>query len=332
MSSEIAGLDVSIHSPARAEAVLHEKNYSNRFPCALCRALLILLITAGAGSSLASTVASAASGEAGGFAHPEAASVILNFQLFATYVGMFALFLLPFLGWRVFQLWSWKRQRLRLMSVPLGHASAFASVREEERKQLSRELHDSVGQVLTAVGLQLRAMRSKSLSVEQLHSRLDEACRLNGEALRLVRDLAMGLRSGLPDHIGLAAALELRARQLFDEAEIRTSVQVSQDVDELPEDQRICIYHCVLEALTNCAKHANPSSIRILVRSDGNSVNVMVEDDGVGFDHQTSGSGLGLVGMRERIARVNGRMSIVARQQGGTALCLKIPVARGETV
>ena len=323
MSSEITGLDVSIHSPARALAVLHKKNYSNRFPCAL-GALLILLLTA-------STGASAASGVRGVLAHSEAAFVILNFQLFAAYVGMFALFLLPLVGWRVFQLWNWKRQRLRLLSVPLARANAFTSAREEERKRLSRELHDSVGQVLTAVGLQLRAMRSKSLSVEQLHSRLDEACRLNGEALRLVKDLAMGLRTGLPDHIGLAAALELRTRQLFDESEVRTSLQVSQEVDELPEDHRICIYHCVLEALTNCAKHANASSIRIRVGSDGNSVNVMVEDDGVGFDHQTLGSGLGLLGMHERIARVNGRMSIVARQHGGTALCLKIPVARGET-
>jgi signal transduction histidine kinase len=332
MSSEIAGLDVSVHSPARPEAALHEKNHSNSFPFALRLALLILLVAACAGSSLALTSASAPRGDAGVFAHPEAASVILNFPLFATYIGMFAMFLLPILGWQVFQLWSWKRRRLRLLSVPLARASAFSSVREEERKRLSRELHDSVGQVLTAVGLQLRAMRSKSLSTEQLHSRLDEACRLNGEALRLVRDLAMGLRTGLPNHIGLAAALELRARQLFDESEIRTSLQVSHDVDELPEEQRTCIYQCVLEALTNCAKHANPSSIRIQVRSDGNSVNVKVEDDGIGFDHQTLSSGLGLLGMRERIAGVNGRMSIVARQQGGTALCLEIPVVRGERV
>jgi signal transduction histidine kinase len=263
----------------------------------------------------------------------EATAVVLNIRLFAAYIGMFALFLIPILGWRAFQLWNQKRQRERFRHVALTQASAFPSAaRDEERKRLSRELHDTVGPILTAVGLQLRAIRLKPLSTEQLHARLDEACRLNGEALRLVRDLAMGLRPGLSEHLGLAAVLELRARQLFDQSEIRTSLQVSRDVDELPEEQRTCIYHCVLEALTNCAKHANPSSIRIQVRSHGDLVNVTVEDDGIGFDHRNLGSGLGLLSMRERVAGVNGRMSIVARQQGGTALCLEIPMARGAMV
>ena len=328
MSSEIAGLGVSLHSPARAKAVPDRENCSPSFLFRFCVPILILLAAAG-GSAPALSAPTAAVGESGMF---EATSVVLNIRLFAAYIGMFTLFLIPILGWRAFQLWNQKRQRERFLHVPLAQASALSSARDEERKRLSRELHDTVGPILTAVGLQLRAIRLKYLSTEQLHARLDEACRLNGEALRLVRDLAMGLRPGLSEHLGLAAALELRARQLFDQSEIRTSLQVSRDVDELPEEQRTCIYHCVLEALTNCAKHANPSSIRIQVRSHGDLVNVIVEDDGIGFDHRDLGSGLGLLGMRERVAGVNGRMSIVARQQGGTALCLEIPVVRGAMV
>jgi len=328
MSSEIAGLGGSLQSPARAKAVPDRKNCSPSFLFRFCVPILILLAAAG-GSAPALDAPTTAVGESGMF---EATSVVLNIRLFAAYIGMFTLFLIPILGWRAFQLWNQKRQRERFLRVPLAQASALSSARDEERKRLSRELHDTVGPILTAVGLQLRAIRLKSLSTEQLHARLDEACRLNGEALQLVRDLARGLRPGLSEHLGLAAALELRARQLFDQSEIRTSLQVSRDVDELPEEQRTCIYHCVLEALTNCAKHANPSSIRIQVRSHGDLVNVTVEDDGIGFDDRDLGSGLGLLGMRERVAGVNGRMSIVARQQGGTALCLEIPVARGAMV
>ena len=298
MSSEIAGLGVSLHSPARAKAVPDRENCSPSFLFRFCVPILILLAAAG-GSAPALSAPTAAVGESGMF---EATSVVLNIRLFAAYIGMFTLFLIPILGWRAFQLWNQKRQRERFLHVPLAQASALSSARDEERKRLSRELHDTVGPILTAVGLQLRAIRLKSLSTEQLHARLDEACRLNGEALQLVRDLARGLRPGLSEHLSLAAALELRAR------------------------------HCVLEALTNCAKLANPSSIRIQVRSHGDLVNVIVEDDGIGFDHRDLGSGLGLLGMRERVAGVNGRMSIVARQQGGTALCLEIPVVRGAMV
>jgi signal transduction histidine kinase len=326
MSREMTGLGESLHNLARAEVVQIEIGRAAKHFFGICLRLVLLLATVvGPTTLLAGPVAT--------HAYSQSSAVAFNLPLLATYAGMFALFVLPVFVWHWLQQQSARRKSVVPRNSPRFRAdmSDSRSVYEEERKHLSRELHDSIGQILTAVGLQLRAIRSKSLSSDQLQLRLDEACRLNGEALRLVRDLARGLRMTLPG-TGLAAALESQARQLFDVSGVRISLQISEDLDALPEQQRMCIYRCVQEALTNCAKHAHASSVRIAVQSRGDRVNVSVEDDGVGFNHQTSEPGLGLLGMRERIADVNGKLSIDARRQGGTVLRLEIPSTRSTPV
>ncbi len=220
-----------------------------------------------------------------------------------------------------------KRRPLPYVRTPF---SRFWRAQEDERKELSRELHDSVGQTLTAVGLQLRALRSNSLPPEQLRAGLDETCRLNAEALRLVRDLAMGLRPALLDDVSLIAALEWQARQFSRHTGVPASLESAGDLQDLPEAQRTCIYRCVQEALNNCAKHAQAKSVRIVVCVSDGSMSVTIEDDGIGFDHgNIPHTGLGLLGMRERVTEVNGKLSIVSGQRGGTAVTLEIPVRRG---
>jgi signal transduction histidine kinase len=202
----------------------------------------------------------------------------------------------------------------------------FWRAQEDERKHLSRELHDSVGQTLTAVGLQLRALRCTPLPPEEMRTLLDETCRLNAEALRQVRDLAMGLRPALLDDVSLVTALEWQARQFARQSGISATLEASGDLEELPETHRLCIYRCVQEALTNCAKHAHAQNIRIVVRGSAGTVKVAIVDDGIGFDSSKSVKGLGLLGMRERAAGVNGTLSVTSREHSGTALTLEIPV------
>ncbi len=327
MSRSKAGLGESLHDLARTAVIKRNTSNTTNRSSGISLYLVLLLATVVGLSVLLAAAPGAASAQST-HANLQASAVAFNFPLLAKYAGMFALFVLPV------SIWRWRQQRTAKRQKPANgpkfraDESSFLAAHEEERKHLSRELHDSVGQVLTAVGLQLRAIRSKSLSQDQLQLRLDETCRLNGEALRMVRDLARGLRTTLPQ-TGLAAALESQAHQLFDLSGIRISLQISQDLDALPEEQRMCIYRCVQEALTNCARHAHASSVRIAVHSRPDTVNVSVEDDGVGFDHQNSSAGLGLLGMRERVADVNGKLSINARRQGGTELRLEIPTARG---
>jgi len=198
---------------------------------------------------------------------------------------------------------------------------------DDPRKHLSRELHDSVGPILTGIGLQLQALRRTQLPPNELRGELEEVSRLNAEALRLVRDLAMGLRPSLIDDVNLGAALEWRARQFRRQTGILTVVDCAGDFPELTEEQRICIYRCVQEALTNCAKHASAKNVRIEVRASADEVRVRIEDDGVGFDHTRGfGSGLGLVGMRERASIIDGKVSIARGKMGGASVTLEIPI------
>ncbi|MGC2193052.1 MAG: sensor histidine kinase, partial [Terriglobales bacterium] len=213
-----------------------------------------------------------------------------------------------------------EKTKRRVLSVRMEPSASFWRAQEDERKHLSRELHDSVGQLLTGVGLQLRALRSASLPPEEMRNQLEEACRLNAEALRQVRDLAMGLRPALLDDVSLVTALEWQARQFSRQTGISASLQANGEIDRLPETHRTCIYRCVQEALTNCSKHARARNIRIALRASASTVNVIIEDDGIGFDVNKTARGLGLLGMRERVAGVNGILSVASRTQSGTAL------------
>lgn len=216
--------------------------------------------------------------------------------------------------------------RPRILSVPSQPATDFWRGQEEERKQISRELHDSVGQILTASGLQLRALRSNRLLPEEMRDDLEETCRLNAEALRQVRDLAMGLRPALLDDVSLVAALEWQIRQFARQTGITATVEARGNTDTLSEAHRICIYRCVQEALTNCAKHAHAHSVRVCVSVSDTEANVLIEDDGIGLEEGSRATGLGVIGMRERVAGLRGTFSVAPRNHGGTALTLQIPV------
>lgn len=216
------------------------------------------------------------------------------------------------------------RAVLSLVRRPI---STIWRAQENERKQLSRELHDSVGQVLTAAGMELAALRSTPLPQDQMQERLNDVSRLNAEALRMVRDLAMGLRPALLDDVGLAAALDWQVRQFSRRTRILSSLDLSGDLDGLPETHRICIYRCVQEALTNCAKHSRARNLRLVISAAPGTVSVTIEDDGVGCNLvRHPGSGLGILGMRERVAGLGGRLDIASRRGAGTALCFDLPV------
>jgi signal transduction histidine kinase len=203
---------------------------------------------------------------------------------------------------------------------------------DDDRKELSRDLHDSVGPLLTAVGLQLRAVRSTGLMPSALEEQLDEACRLNAEALRLIRDLAMGIRPAPLDDVNLVVGLECQARQFSRQTGIDVSLEAGADLAHLPINHCTCIYRCVSEALTNCGKHSHAKSVHVVVGIWDGHVNVRIDDDGIGFDGRHQEAGVGLLGMRERAAELNGNFSISSRQQGGTAVTLEIPVPDGVVV
>ncbi len=203
----------------------------------------------------------------------------------------------------------------------------LVQAQEDERRALSRELHDAVGQMLTAMGMTLANLETlQTTSPQKFHEAVEDAKRLNMEALRAVRDLAMGLRPSMLDDLGLGPALEWLGRDFSRRMGIPVAVQIDGDLDGLGDAQRTCLFRVVQEALTNCARHSQAHNIRVTVHGRAGRVALAIQDDGVGFDPGAgSQRGIGLLGIEERVRELAGRVSVQSAPQKGTILKVEIP-------
>lgn len=211
-------------------------------------------------------------------------------------------------------------EKLRSLSTQLMHAQ------EEERKSISRELHDEVGQMLTGLRMQLAALDRPSSQQPDAAFRdhLMEAKSLAEQTLRSVRDLAVGLRPSVLD-LGLVPALQWQARQFSRLSGVRVAVHAEGDVDNVPEDQSICVYRVVQESLTNAARHANARLVNVHLKGDQGRLRVTVHDDGSGFPtDRNGGEGFGLVGMQERVRELGGTFRVESSSGDGTAVHVEL--------
>ncbi len=215
-------------------------------------------------------------------------------------------------------------EELRLLSRQLVRAQ------EEERRSISRELHDEIGQMLTALRMELRNLQElRSAPEEQFQEHVEDARRLAEQTLRAVRDMAMGLRPSMLDDLGLGSAIQWQARQFSKHSGVPVNVQIEGPLAHLPDRHRTCVYRLVQEALTNCARHAKAKTIGVSIRSLGDQLVVEVQDDGLGFDGSSArGRGLGLLGMQERVRELGGRLTVKSRPGAGTSLMAVIPLER----
>ena len=210
---------------------------------------------------------------------------------------------------------------LRLLSQRLVQAH------EVERRALSRELHDEVGQMMTALGIQLGNLDTLRTSDETaFRARLEDAKQLNTDAMRALRDLSMGLRPSMLDDLGLPAALEWQGREFSRHTGVPASVNVAGALDEISDAQSTCIYRVVQEALTNCARHANAKNVAVSVRTAKESILVVIRDDGIGFKPSTSKrGGIGLLGIKERVQALHGKFHISSAPRKGTTIQVQLP-------
>ncbi len=207
----------------------------------------------------------------------------------------------------------------------------LVQAQEVERKSLSRELHDEVGQMLTALGIELASLQSlRNSDPSAFSARVDDAKRLNTAAVRAIRDLAMGLRPSMLDDFGLAPALEWQGREFSRHTGVPATVTVEGTLDDLPDAYRTCIYRVVQEALTNCAKHAQAKHVSVTVHDQRECVEAVIQDDGIGFNSASRTGGLGLLGIEERVQELNGALRISSRPGKGTTLKVQIPEKKGE--
>ena len=205
----------------------------------------------------------------------------------------------------------------------------LVKAQEEERKNLSRELHDQVGQMLTALRMEVGHAERSRLNDGAFTAHTAECKGLIDTIVGTVRDLSMGLRPSMLDDIGLGPALQWLARDYSRRYNCPVNVNMDGEVDTLPEAYRTCTYRVVQEALTNCARHAKASRIDVSVRGTGDWLRLVIRDDGVGMAARPNPkTGLGLLGIQERVRELNGSMAILSEEGNGTSLRIEMPLVR----
>lgn len=206
----------------------------------------------------------------------------------------------------------------------------IVAMQEEERKKLSRELHDHVGQVLTALRMELGRIDRLRPPDDALARAVAECRQLVDNMVRTVRDLALGLRPSMLDDFGLQPALEWHVRDFTRRYGVPVELEMSGDLASLPDQYRTCVYRVIQEALTNCVRHASASHIGVRVRGMGQTLEVAVIDDGVGLEPARRRSGLGLRGIEERVRDLRGTMLIQTGEGTGTAVTIRLPLPEAE--
>jgi signal transduction histidine kinase len=224
-------------------------------------------------------------------------------------------------------------------------SARLVDVQEDERRNLARELHDEVGQALTAIKMEIGvALRSAGVDARARGS-LEEARSIAEATLQGVRDLSQLLHPSMLDDFGLPEALAAYLRGISKRTGIRVHLSHTGLDSRLPADVEVSVYRIVQEALTNVARHSGAQTCSVSVTREHGSLRLVIEDDGRGLperaaaragDHVNSGSdaspqrGLGLIGMRERAQALAGRFVIENRKEGGTRVVVTVPVVASE--
>jgi signal transduction histidine kinase len=196
---------------------------------------------------------------------------------------------------------------------------------EVERARLARELHDETGQALTSILLGLKPLE-QAVATDEGRAAVARVRELVVSTLQDVRRLAVELRPSALDDFGLVPALERLADGYREHAGIDVAVEARIGDERLPAGVETALYRIVQEALTNVVKHAEAKRVSIVLMRRNGAVTTVVEDDGRGFDPgSTREDALGLVGMRERLALVGGRLRIESGDGGGTTLVAEVP-------
>jgi two-component system CheB/CheR fusion protein len=206
------------------------------------------------------------------------------------------------------------------------------SAREDERRRLSRELHDEVGQQLSGLALSLQALSDIAPPDSEIARRAGELRSLTSTLSRELHEIAVRLRPKALDDFGFEAALSSYAENWSRQTGIRIEFRAPTFPERLPRSVENAAYRIAQEALTNIAKHSNASRASVVVERRDGYAHVIIEDDGIGFDpsplFRAAGAiqGLGLPGIRERVALLRGTFDIESKPGGGTTLFVQLPI------
>jgi PAS domain S-box-containing protein len=209
-------------------------------------------------------------------------------------------------------------------------AAGLEKVREEERTRVAREIHDELGQALTAIKIELSWLGRRNPADGQQAKRVDSILALVDDTIGSVRRISTELRPGVLDDLGLVAAIEWASRDF----ERRTGTTCVLDLPETnlraDRETATAIFRIFQETLTNVARHAQASRVRIRMREEQRMLLLEIQDNGIGFDKEESGShsvSLGILGMRERALLAGGTLDFESAPGQGVTVRVRIPVA-----
>jgi signal transduction histidine kinase len=205
-------------------------------------------------------------------------------------------------------------------------SSRIVDAQEEERRSISRELHDEVGQSLGALLVDLGRL-STNLPADgaEIRERIDHMKSLAERTVGTVRDIALLLRPSMLDDLGLVAALEWQGREVSRRSQMEVAVESANVSDDLPDEYKICVYRLVQEALNNAVRHSHARNAKVRVAGGASAIEIEVSDDGQGFDPQRT-RGLGILGMEERVKRLGGSLTVKSAPGQGTVLKAELPL------
>jgi signal transduction histidine kinase len=233
--------------------------------------------------------------------------------------------------WRILQLEKESEMRFnevaRARSELQNLSSRVLAAQEEERRKISRELHDEVGQSLWAMSLGIGNLHAalKSGNQEEALRQIDLIRKIADTNARAVRNLSLLLRPSMLDDLGLVPALKWLAREISRTTDVQVDINAEELPEDLPDEHKTCIYRIVQEALRNCCRHARARHAWINLRAAGQRLLLYVQDDGAGFDPAHE-KGLGLLGIEERVGHIGGTVQVSSTPGRGTTIGLQLPM------
>jgi len=209
-----------------------------------------------------------------------------------------------------------KRTQVELQEL----AKRLMEAHEEERRRISRELHDDIGQRVALLGIELDLVRQLLHEHDGLRERVERAQLATGELGTDLHQLSHALHSSKLKYLGLPAALRELCTRMADKHSLAIQLDYEEQKLSLPEEEALALFRVAQEALNNVVRHSRATSVRIALSYTANEVRLLVCDDGSGFDPSSKTSGIGLIGMRERMRAVLGDFQIISAPGAGTEI------------
>jgi signal transduction histidine kinase len=222
-----------------------------------------------------------------------------------------------------------QRENLRQM------AEHVVTAQEEERKRLSRELHDDLGQALIAHALSLRNLQLElPLQADLLNTRLDSLTTDANQIIQRMHALAHDIRPTLLDTLGIRSALETHCREFSFRTGLPVIFEADLELPEMPDVYSITLYRILQEALTNVIKHSHARQVWVVLSLEEHNITLTIQDNGTGFilDENETRNGIGITSLRERVTLVGGELAISSSAAKGTIISARLPIEDSELI